>query len=489
LAAIRSFALIWVAAKSRRNTVLQHRSHTTRSFRAGTAWLAGAALSIAAVVGCHNNSERDLIARDRRMQEDQIYALQDYISQYQQLVCRYRSENESLRRKLSDGRVAEPEPEPSEPRPRTRDRSSAPTSTPQFQAPQTPSSEEQSPPPPAPPVIEAPDVPPLKTTTTGEAALTNDSLVSEVAVPDDSSPRVLVASHDETTQNEASGETASAAGEPGRFIANEPTAPAVHAQSDSAINVMLSGEVVANDAGGGPRLMVDVVPFDASGRVEAFDGSVSLMLLTSGDDGRQRSIGRWDFGPNDVRAAIDTSASEPTIRFFVELPAGAAVSEATQLWVRLVPRDGAKLLAYANVDLAQPGVFSSRTDKLWPTEEAVLAASYVEESSTPASDVATTMSEGDWAIAEPGKPANLPPEAQDSSGGGGWRLSTEPMPAVVASSTALSPPPAIEPLVRHENPTPVADAARPAKRPGWSPERSGESARRVATRPNWSATR
>jgi len=391
------------------------------------------------------------------MQEDQIYALQDYITQYQQLVCRYRSENESLRRKLSDDRVAEPEP--SEPQPRTRDRSSAPTSSPQFQAPQTPSSEEQSPPPPAPPVIETPDVPPLKTTTTGEAASTNDSLVSEDGVPDDSSPRVLAALH------------------------NDPT------ESETSSNVLLSGEVVANDAGGGPRLMVDVVPFDASGRVEAFDGSVSLMLLTSGGDGRQQSIGRWDFGPNDVRAAIDTSASEPTIRLYVELSAGATVSEATQLWVRLVPRDGAKLLAHANVDLAQPGVFSSRTDKLWPTEETILAASYVEESSTPASDVAATMSEGDWAIAQPGKPANLPPESQDSSGGGGWRLSTEPMPAVVASSTdAPQPHPAKTP-VRHADATPVAEAEKPVKRPGWSPERSSEPARRIATRPNWSATR
>ncbi len=465
---------------------MHHRSHTTRSFRAGTAWLAGAALSIAAVVGCHNNSERDLIARDRRMQEDQIYALQDYIDQYQQLVCRYRSENASLRRKLSDGRVAEPQP--SEPQPRTRDRSSAPTSSPQFQAPQTPSSEEQSPPPPAPPVIEKPDVPPLKTTTTDEAASTNDSLVSETAAPDDSSPRVLAASHNEPA-HEAPGEAASAAGEPGQFATNEPTEPAAPAPSESSNNVMLSGEVVANDAGGGPRLMVDVVPFDASGRVEAFDGSASLMLLTSGDDGRQRSIGRWDFGPSDVRAAIDTNASEPTIRFYAELPAGTPVSEATQLWVRLVPQRGSKLLAHAQIDLTQPGMFSSRTDKVWPTEEAVLAASHVEEVSTPASDVAATMSEGDWATARPGKPANLPPEARDSSGGGGWRLSTEPMPAVVASSTAVSPPPAIEPLVRHENPTPVAVAEKPTKRPGWSPERSGEPARRVATRPNWSATR
>ena len=60
-----------------------------------------------AVVGCQNNSQRDLMARDRRMQEDQIYALQDYITQYQQLLCRYRSENCELKRQLADGSVVE----------------------------------------------------------------------------------------------------------------------------------------------------------------------------------------------------------------------------------------------------------------------------------------------------------------------------------------------------------------------------------------------
>ena len=37
------------------------------------------------------------------MQEDQIYSMQDYIHQYQQLVCQYRNENASLKRQLSQG--------------------------------------------------------------------------------------------------------------------------------------------------------------------------------------------------------------------------------------------------------------------------------------------------------------------------------------------------------------------------------------------------
>src|SRR4051812_32666662 len=71
---------------------------------AKVARLAGAALFSLFVAGCQSNSERDLIARDRRMQEDQMWAMQDYIQQYQQLVCRFRSENASLRRQLNDDR-------------------------------------------------------------------------------------------------------------------------------------------------------------------------------------------------------------------------------------------------------------------------------------------------------------------------------------------------------------------------------------------------
>jgi len=56
------------------------------------------------IAGCQSNSDRDLIARDRRMQEDQMWAMQDYLQQYQQLICRFRSENASLRRQLNEER-------------------------------------------------------------------------------------------------------------------------------------------------------------------------------------------------------------------------------------------------------------------------------------------------------------------------------------------------------------------------------------------------
>ena len=60
--------------------------------------------------------------------------------------------------------------------------------------------------------------------------------------------------------------------------------------------ILLTGEVVANDDGGGPRLAIEVVPFDATGRVESFDGKVSLMLLvpmTGACAAKSGPLGLW----------------------------------------------------------------------------------------------------------------------------------------------------------------------------------------------------
>ena len=38
-------------------------------------------------VGCQSNGQYDQVARELRMQEDELYALEDYLDQYQKLVC------------------------------------------------------------------------------------------------------------------------------------------------------------------------------------------------------------------------------------------------------------------------------------------------------------------------------------------------------------------------------------------------------------------
>ncbi|HEX3600928.1 MAG TPA: hypothetical protein VHU84_12340 [Lacipirellulaceae bacterium] len=445
-------------------------------------WL-GAALSIAVVAGCQNNSERDLIARDRRVQEDQIFALQDYITQYQRLLCQYRTENASLKRQMADGYAVEPQSTAPERALPSRLNNPATKPTPHFQTPEPPGVKQQQLPSTTPgspaPRIETPDVPPLKSTTMNESAIHDNYRPNASSEREQTSSPVVAASYEE----------------PVRKSAASRLAHSINIKSPSAgqpsSEAMLSGEVIANKSGGGPRLMIDVVPPSIVEASRPFDGSVSLMLLAIDEDGKQRTVGSWDYGSEDVLAAMEMASGQPTLRFFIELPAKTARSDASQLWVRLAPRDGAKIVAHANVNLAQPGIFSSRSSKTWPREEAVVAASYEQETTTPAApatDVPAVVNDTTWAIAQPGKPANLPAEARDESGAGGWRTSSEPMPVPIAQSHEIARPRlANAPPRRKPAPAPVAD--KPISPPGWSPERTSDGTHRVADRPNWSATR
>ena len=64
--------------------------------------------------GCQTAGQNDLVTRELRNQEDQIYAMEDYLAQYQQLLCQVRAENASLRRQIRES-GGEPLPAPSSP--------------------------------------------------------------------------------------------------------------------------------------------------------------------------------------------------------------------------------------------------------------------------------------------------------------------------------------------------------------------------------------
>jgi len=334
-------------------------------------------------------------------------------------------------------------------------------STPGNQKNQTPS-----------PNLEIPDVPPLK-----QGASAGNDIPPEPQ-------EVMPASYYEPVNRSGarSGEAASAAG---------PTNVDPSHKTNTSPNILLSGEVIANETGGGPRLVVDIEPFDQTGHATQFDGTLSLMLVASNGKGQQQKLSRWDFSADEVRTALVADTNEPTMRFHVELPADVKVGDANELWVRLVPTSGGKMLTHAKIDLSQPGVFSSRTDKLWPSEESVVATNYEEPIAKPAdvaapdaAPVAAPMTEGTWAVAQPDKPALLPPESDLTTGG--WRASSEPMPAVVRTTTPSKTVWNDRPTLPKSEPKSTPPAAV-AKKPTWSAERPGGASHDA--RPSWSATR
>ncbi len=389
-----------------------------------------------------------------------MWAMQDYLQQYQQLVCQFRSENASLRRQLSELQSGTAVDRSIQSTPRT------PITPPiRNEAPTQPNSASPTmdQPPPSAPAVESPDIPPLGQSNS-RRAYNGLHMFAESAGDDH---YAQLASHE---------------------------LPAAATESATSSDVLLSGEVVSND-NGGRRLIVDIESFNRSGRVAKFDGEVSLALLTS-EGGVQHRLARWDFGPNEVAAAVNANATEPTMRFAIQLPSDTKVDGPTELWAKLAPSNGARLFSHAKVNLDKPGVFSSRTDKVWASEEAAVAASYAEipaESATVDTPIESsetteppaTFNESAWSTAQPGQPATLPVEPEGMSGG--WRAASGPAPTIANKS---------EPLPRHRQELPKLPPAAPPKpaptkvtqKPSWAPERPGTIPSHAA-RPTWSATR
>jgi hypothetical protein len=429
------------------------------------------------------------------MHEDQIYAMEDYITQYQQLVCKYRSENAALRKQLENEYYDQGElPEPRQ-TPRTDGaREGPPAGTPSEtrEAPgqdgQQPRSRDIE--------IELPDVPPLEGSTFYDFNSTN----------------VVTAALYEPADLDY-GEAASAAGKSHRTPSGLARAQAIIDPSQSSESqepkhqltdpeskspLRLHGEVVANDLGAGPRLVVNVESADDFPDDASLDGEVSLMLLANHADGEQK-LARWDFGRADVQAAKDAAGKPAAMQFFLELPADTSILKSTELWVRLVKSDASKLLAHADVDLSRPGTFASAEHSAAEVANALPPASETVENngtSIPAR-IAASFVEGEWSIARPGEPANLP--SPEDTLTGGWRTSSEPIAMIGQSIAVAAAAPPVVQQASHVEGVGEKKSARTYKPPTWSPDRPGKvdaqayngAARTSALskRPAWSATR
>jgi hypothetical protein len=442
-------------------------SHTTRSNRAAAALRRWSALAVLLLAGCQNsNSQRDLVARELRMQEDQIYAMEDYINEYQQLLCKYRSENAALKRQMVDSCTIVETPQ-STTAPRSK---SSGGERSRVVPPATPGGNE------LPPNLEAPDIPPLQQTKPDGANLEFRPGKPGADLEDsEQASDVVAASY--STSDAASG-TAAATG----FVPHETAQP----------EIMLRGEVVANDQGGGPRLAIQVLTQDASGASPVLVGSVSLMLLAVDEQGAKQNLGRWDFGPEESQAAVDPTSG--ALLFHLELPAEMPITAFNELWVRLLPSDGGKLLAKAAVDLTRPGTFGSEVTL--PVQPPKIASQIADAAGVdtvlPASYTMSSAGEDGWQLARPGEPANLPSEADILSGG--WRAATQPVPEVVAQSVPADTSPK-QPMRTPNSTSEAATTATDA--PAWSPDRTDRPADDLPrtgaafprVRPRWSATR
>lgn len=456
---------------------LNHRRHlASRWYWPRAARWDCAVLALAlGIAGCQSGGQHDVVVRELRMQEDQLYALENYLTQYQQLVRKYRSENTALRRQLAevqgetDGILPTRAPEPGE---RPSKASGPSLSEPAIPPPQgTPMPADGTGP-------EEPMIPPLEPMPSASSSsfnsVGNESVVaSSTAVSGKATLAQLV------------------------LVDNDSTPPAAGAV-DAAHRMSMQGEVRANAAGGGPRLVVDIEMSDADTAADWNDATLSIMLLTRADGATPQSLARWDFSAEELLEAAALADDRIYFRFYLELPEDTAATAATEIWARCLQASGEKTLVHADIDLLSPSEFSSRSiGPLDPVAGArQIPASTHERLVTTSAQDSLKLDEAEWTIARPGEPAvgKLLSSAQET-----WRAASQPIPAPKLANSAVKLASAVASSEGQHGNTAVSAPSHPYRRPTWSPNRAntGSAAPPASAsqkslprrRPTWSPTR
>jgi hypothetical protein len=427
-------------------------------------------LALALLAGCKSGVERDVVQREMRQQEDQIYAMQDYISEYQQLLCDARSENASLKRQMAKGQFREGSATGT-----SDDANTLPSSS--DASPSTPASTE---PEIAPATITPPDVPPLDLTAPPAPSATDSSQ----AEPDQLAHEVQQASAEMEIEPEAEEQDAAQI--------------ALEVVPETAAAVVLRGEVQISetengDPPSGPRVLAQVEPLTVDGKPTNFRGRLSILVLDPAARGKEQQLARWDFDAATLAPLAQKSDGGSSFEFPLQLPPGAPTSRPLELWVRLLPEDGEKVLARSMIDLSRDGQFASADVKPAPTSgkqrqpvELASAEVPVEATTERPQRIRSRHRnsrdlENGWTIARPGERPESQAAAKSASD---WKIATRPVPEVestpiVDSSSAPRNTPSKLDGDRYE----VATA------PEWAPERSEGDNAVPSAEPTWSPTR
>jgi hypothetical protein len=440
-----------------RHTVPSSRGSTADTRQCGTSLaICALILSVTILAGCRGAAQTDIIQREMRQQEDEIYVMQDYVTQYQQMLCNARRENAWLRRQLAERQSVVPSTPPKEkakgPPPWKPERAEGPAiEVPKSLAPPKTRPAE-------------PEVPPLETTSQADQP-------AGATIFDDASP---------AADNELQFRVTSAE-EPALEFRSQP-APGLAAVLPGRVgppqHVWLDGEVIPGEGGDGARLLVDVEPLSADGGPATFRGALSLMVLDPHSEQDARCLARWDFPADKLRQEAEQVADGRAMRFRLQLPPEAAVGWPVELWARLVDDEAGKVLAHVGIDLNQPAHFSSIR------QAASAGQHFADEAADNALAATRTIAQrpgwSEWKTAGPGE-SNLLAE-RTGRAEGQWRTAAEPPPA---AALGLPSPATVTPAAAQS----IAQAGAGDDRYAVPSEASGAAGRTMAAVPHWSPTR
>ncbi len=453
------------------------------------------------MIGCAGNQQanRDLYFRELRLQEDEIYRLEDCIKEYQGLIRGYRVEIDQLK----SGGSGSPTPagsrapledrfEPTPSQGGVLDDSDAPRPLRQLLEPPQPRSTPAPlidvPPidlgepfdrPVAPPSMDVPpQTAPLKTAPpAGVPPIDVPALPNEpppVAPGDRYDPsEALPLPRDSQPLDILPLESEPLGVAPGR---DDQASPDAWLEALPIGDALVDGYAGPTIESGEATLVTLITTTAASGAPTLFRGEVSLMLIDPDEDPEAqypegRKLARWDFTSGEVADSWRDDMPMPVLDLAVVLPREAPLDRKLELWVRLVDDQGEKVLRKTDLTLGR--LASIETAKLAMAEP-------VTESPAPAPEQLSEQ-----APEQISEPVSEPVELVTTD----WRASTRPVPVVAGVPAAdsgwrRSDAPAPGPrqmiqVVTHEEPAPARiqpqrqpRKAKPSRAPGeWSPER------------------
>jgi hypothetical protein len=396
-----------------------HRRSTGAVRRAASAALAASCCLLPLLGGCRavDNAQVDVLESELRKQEDYIYELENYLSEYSEKLRECRSCQEL---EISSSPAGAPTPaESSHPRSTLRSGVQRPgsiqpvdpipaTQSPGAAAPATsPPASEPSPrrpaAEPAAPSVDPEDFAPPQL----DIGPTSDLQWQEAApiattpspstkggdeappyIPDPADYQIDV----EPDADDAAGTSAAAQGS---SPTEEPTLaepslqpplvaePSLPPPADDASRLVAQRleirhvyrESAAPDVGKPAALLVVVEALNATDEPVDSNGKVSLMVAVGETPESLTTIDRWDFTPEETRAAWQSSQLGDGLHLELPLKETALPEGQLGLWVRLVGADGAKLMtrlpfeanqltSMASAEAAEPSAHSAGSTPL-----------------------------------------------------------------------------------------------------------------------------
>ncbi|MEO0529756.1 MAG: hypothetical protein AAF266_04170 [Planctomycetota bacterium] len=301
-------------------------------------------------VGCNSGRQlqTDLYQRELRLQEDEIYRLEDCIEEYQAIVRDYRCELAELKRANESVSTVSPTPTP-EPLPEP-----AAADGPDMNVlPEVPEPLDLGPP------ASTDDMPRAGADPSGldvapafdEAGEAPPFEGAQLGVEPTSSPVARLNEQPERTHLV----TASVSRSTAERGATRPPDPYPHASATARLvptSLPLSETIAIGVRNGPQQTLVVRIAERSSGWLAKFDGVASVMLTDPSVDGQLRRVARWDYTEGEVQDAISRSHDpngKSEIVLTIALPPEVPVNEGLRLWARLVDASGNKSLQATTV--------------------------------------------------------------------------------------------------------------------------------------------